>query len=48
LRWVGEDLPVGERQRGADLPACLCYEGGTAEHAKATLLHEATQRRDII
>jgi hypothetical protein len=48
LRWIGDGLPVGQRHRGADSSVYLCHQGGTAEHAHASLLHEPTQRGDII
>jgi hypothetical protein len=48
LRWIRDELPIGHRQRGADVPADLRHEGGTTEHANARLLHEPTKRRDIV
>jgi hypothetical protein len=48
LGWIRDGLPVGQRHRGADNPAYLCHQGGTAEHAYASLLYEPTQRGDII
>jgi hypothetical protein len=48
LGWIRDGVPVGQRHRGADSSVYLCHQGGTAEHAHASLLHEPTQRGDII
>jgi hypothetical protein len=48
LGWVGDDLPVGKRHGGAEVPVYLCHEGGTAEDASAVPCEEPAQCRYVV
>jgi pimeloyl-ACP methyl ester carboxylesterase len=48
LGWVGNDLPVGKRHGGAEVPVYLCHEGGTAEDASAVPCEEPAQCRYVV